>query len=69
MKGSADEPFEAHVDRLIREAMERGDFDDLPGTGQPIPGAGTKDDEYWWLRKWIKRNRAAGDESLGSDGK
>lgn len=63
MKGSAGEPFEAQVDRLIREAMERGEFDDLPGTGKPIPGAGTKDDEYWWLRKWIKRNRATDEES------
>jgi len=24
------------VDRMIREAMERGEFDDLPGRGQPI---------------------------------
>ncbi len=58
MKDAPGEPFESHVDRLLREAMERGDFDDLPGKGKPIPGAGTKDDEYWWLRKWVKRNFA-----------
>lgn len=50
------ERFESHVDRLIREAAERGDFDDLPGTGKPIPGKGTKDDELWWVRRWLKRN-------------
>jgi hypothetical protein len=53
MKG---EPNEQLVDRLIREAMERGDFDSLRGAGRPIPGAGTKDDAGWWIRDWIKRN-------------
>jgi DnaJ family protein C protein 28 len=28
--------WEPLIDRLIRESMERGEFDDLPGTGQPI---------------------------------
>ena len=28
--------WEPLVDKMIREAMERGEFDDLPGTGQPI---------------------------------
>ena len=27
---------QALVDRLIREAMERGEFDDLPGKGRPL---------------------------------
>lgn len=47
---------ESHVDRVIREAMEAGEFDDLPGTGKPIPGAGTVDDDLWWVRSWIRRN-------------
>ena len=37
--------------------MERGEFDDLPGTGVPLPGAGTVDDELWWVREWLARNR------------
>lgn len=45
-------------ERLIRESMERGEFDDLPGEGKPIPGRGTRDDALWWVRKWIKRDRA-----------
>ncbi len=46
-----------HAERMIRKAMEAGDFDDLPGTGKPIPGAGTVDDELWWVRSWLKRNQ------------
>lgn len=45
------------ADRLIQEAMEAGEFDDLSGIGQPIPGAGTMDDESWWVRSWLKRNQ------------
>lgn len=48
---------EQFVDRLIREAMERGEFDDLPGKGRPIPGQGEFDGEGWWIRRWIERNR------------
>ena len=51
------EPQEKLVDRLVREAMEAGEFDDLPGTGKPIAGAGTSDDEYWWFRDWVRRNQ------------
>ena len=28
--------WEPLIDRLIRESMERGEFDNLPGSGQPI---------------------------------
>jgi hypothetical protein len=36
--------------------MEAGEFDDLPGTGRPLPGAGVPDDDLWWVRGWLKRN-------------
>ncbi len=49
--------FETNVDRIVRESMEAGDFDGLPGEGKPIPGKGTRDDELWWVRGWLKRNR------------
>ena len=29
--------WESAVDQQIREAQERGDFDDLPGKGKPLP--------------------------------
>lgn len=55
----SEERFESHVDRLIREAEARGEFDDLPGAGEPIPGAGSVDDPLWWIRGWVKRSLAA----------
>lgn len=36
--------------------MERGEFDDLPGSGRPLPDAGKPYDEMWWVRAWLKRN-------------
>lgn len=68
MKNSPGESFETNVDRIIREAMERGEFEGLPGEGKPIPGAGTKDDDLWWVRKWFKRNvEAAKKDDSGSE--
>ena len=29
--------FEKIADQRVREAMERGEFDDLPGRGKPVP--------------------------------
>ncbi len=58
------ERFEDHVERLIREAIERGDFDELPGEGRPIPGIGAADDELWWIRGWLKRNLGADQPSV-----
>ena len=32
--------FTSWIDRQINEAQERGDFDNLPGAGKPLPRAG-----------------------------
>ncbi|MDZ5619857.1 DUF1992 domain-containing protein [Nocardioides sp. HM23] len=47
------------VDIQIRRAMERGDFDDLPGAGKPIEGLGAEHDPEWWLKQLIERERIA----------
>jgi hypothetical protein len=52
--------YESRIDRAIREAQERGDFDDLPGTGQPLPGRGEVDSEDWWLKQLIVREQLGG---------
>jgi hypothetical protein len=52
--------YESRIDRQIREAQERGDFDDLPGTGQPIPDRGELHDENWWLKEWVRRENLTG---------
>lgn len=49
------QPFESWVDRQIREAQERGAFEDLPGKGKPIPGAGQPYDEMWWVKDKLRR--------------
>ncbi|MDH2426878.1 DUF1992 domain-containing protein [Sphaerisporangium sp. TRM90804] len=51
--------FESWVDRQIREATERGEFDDLPGAGKPIPGAGKPYDELWWLKQKLLRENVS----------
>lgn len=44
--------YESWVDRLIREAQERGAFDDLPGAGKPLH---LDDDPDWWVKAKIAR--------------
>ena len=50
---------ESVVERRIREAIEQGEFDDLPGAGKPLPDAGKPYDELWWVKAWLKRNDLA----------
>jgi hypothetical protein len=47
---------ESLPERLIREAVEAGEFDHLEGRGKPLPGAGQPDDDLWWVRAWVKRS-------------
>ncbi|CAA9294090.1 MAG: hypothetical protein AVDCRST_MAG48-793 [uncultured Friedmanniella sp.] len=50
------ERYESWVDRQIREAQERGEFDDLPGAGRPIPGL-KRHDPNWWVKGLIEREK------------
>src|SRR2546423_263442 len=47
--------WESWVERLIREARERGDFDNLEGTGKPIASLEHSTDELWWVRPLLRR--------------
>jgi hypothetical protein len=47
--------FETWVERQIREATERGEFDNLPGAGKPIPDLDKPHDELWWVREKLRR--------------
>lgn len=49
--------WEPRVERAIREAMDRGEFDNLPGQGKPIPGLGRPYDELWWVRDKLRREQ------------
>ena len=47
---------ESLVERRIREAVERGDFDDLPGAGKPLDLRDAGDPE-WWIKRYVSRER------------
>jgi len=44
--------YESWIDRQVREAIERGEFDDLPGAGKPLH---LDDDPDWWVKAKIAR--------------
>ena len=48
---------ESWIDAQIREAQERGEFDNLPGAGKPIEGLGRRQDPNWWVKGYIKREK------------
>ena len=51
--------FETWVERRIREATERGEFDNLPGAGKPIPDLDEPHDELWWVKRKLRREHFA----------
>lgn len=55
--------YETPIDRAIREAAERGAFDDLPGAGKPLPLRNTSDPD-WWLKDLVAREGITGSEVL-----
>jgi len=50
-------PYESWVDRQIREAIDRGEFDNLSGQGKPIKGLNGREDENWWLKAYLEREQ------------
>lgn len=46
---------ESPQDRLIREAQERGEFDNLPGAGKPLKNLGGD-----WFTTWVQREDLSG---------
>jgi hypothetical protein len=50
----------AWVDRVIDQAIARGEFDNLPLAGKPIPGIGARHDPDWWLKALIEREQISG---------
>ena len=50
--------YESSIDRQLREATERGEFDNLKGSGQPLRDHGREYDEDWWVRDWLEREGA-----------
>ncbi|PPH80107.1 DUF1992 domain-containing protein [Rathayibacter sp. AY1D9] len=57
-----EDPLEraAFVETAIQLAIRRGDFDDLPGSGKPLPDLGAAHDSDWWIRRKIERENLTG---------
>ena len=46
--------FESWVERQIREAQERGAFENLTGAGKPLSDDGDGYDELWWIKRKVR---------------
>ncbi|MFC9506729.1 DUF1992 domain-containing protein [Streptomyces sp. NPDC057002] len=48
--------FESWVDKQIRDAEDRGEFERLPGAGKPLPAdVDSPYDELWWIKRKMAR--------------
>ena len=48
------------AEERILAAMERGEFDHLPGQGQPLPGIDQPYNELWWVTAKLQREQLDG---------
>lgn len=53
--GKPAQHVESIAERKVREAMERGEFDDLPGQGKPLK-LGDRDPN-WWVKGLLEREQ------------
>jgi hypothetical protein len=51
--------WESFVERQIREAQERGDFDGLSGHGKPIADIDAPHDDLWWVKQKVRRENVS----------
>ena len=54
--------FDSWIDRQINEAQQRGDFDNLPGAGKPLPRRALSGDA--WLRNYLDREGVSAEAML-----
>ena len=48
------------VELQVQQAMRRGEFDNLPDAGKPIPDLDAPHDPDWWLKRLIEREQITG---------
>ncbi len=49
--------IETWVDQTIRQAQQRGEFDNLPGAGKPLASLDRPDDPDWWIKDLVQREK------------
>ncbi|MFD2794061.1 DUF1992 domain-containing protein [Promicromonospora vindobonensis] len=59
-RGMSVEERSRFVDTVVDQAMRRGEFDNLPLQGKPIPGLSGTHDPDWWLKGLIERENITG---------
>jgi hypothetical protein len=56
--------FRSWIDQQISDAAERGAFDNLRGTGKPLPRRGDQDNPDAWVLDWVRREGVSTEELL-----
>lgn len=56
-RANQDDHRAAWVEIQLQQAIRRGEFDNLPGAGKPIPGIDQPYDPDWWIKRLIERER------------
>ena len=61
-RSATDAQRAAAAEVALQQAFRRGEFDDLPGAGKPLPGIGgdRPHDPDWWIRRKIEREQLRG---------
>lgn len=59
-RGSTAAERAAFVETSIQQAIRRGEFDNLPGAGKPLPDLGGSHDPDWWIRRKIESENLTG---------
>lgn len=59
-RGSTAAERAAFVETSIQQAIRRGEFNNLPGAGKPLPDLGTSHDPDWWIRRKIETEQLTG---------
>lgn len=52
------------VEGQIKQAQRRGEFDDLEGSGKPLPKLADAHDPDWWVKDFIRREKIETDVLL-----
>jgi hypothetical protein len=52
------------VEQQIQEAQKRGDFEELSGSGRPIPKLADPHDPDWWVKDFVRREQIEADAIL-----
>ena len=57
--------IQSWIDKQIQDATERGEFDNLPGAGKPLPNRGAFSTQDW-IRQYLEREGVSTEEALPS---